>query len=156
MKKHEETANPNNRISNFVINLRIHSMQVKAAGDLDHFGFNSISGTHTAGAGFSVTVTAYDIFDTVKDDFIGSFSLTESNGGTVSPSSVTISSNGQVTITVSVSKTGTGVTLIASSGGKSETSDPFNVNPGALDHFVIGVPSSDSWFKFWKCHYYGL
>jgi hypothetical protein len=108
-------------------------------GALDHFTFSTISNPQTAGVGFSVTVTAYDAYGNVETGFTGSVSLTESNGGTVTPSSVTISSGGQVTTTVSVSKVGTGVTLGAISGGKTGTSGPFDVTSGALDHFVFNT-----------------
>ena len=109
---------------------------------LDHFTFSTISSPQTAGNGFSVTVTAYDASGNVKTDFTGSVSLSESNGGTVSPVSLSIVSGGTVTGSVSVSKIGTGVTLGASGGGKSGTSGSFNVNPGALNHFTISVPGS--------------
>ncbi len=109
---------------------------------LDHFTFSTVSSPQVAGTGFSVTVTAYDASGNVKTDFTGSVSLSESNGGTVSPASLTIVSGGQVTGSVSVSKIGTGVTLGASGGGKSGTSGSFNVNPGALNQFTISVPGS--------------
>ena len=64
----------------------------------------------------------------MKTDWTGFVSLTESNGGSVSPSPLTISSGGQVTSMVTVSLAGTGVTLGASGGGKTATSNSFTVN----------------------------
>ena len=97
------------------------------AGALDHFGFSSISSPQSTGTGFSVTVTAYDSSNNIVTGWAGSVSLTESNGGLVNPSLVTISSGGQVTSTVSVSYSGTSVTLGASGGGKTGTSNSFTV-----------------------------
>ena len=111
-------------------------------GALDHFVFASIDSPQYAGMGFSITVTAFDANNNVKTDWTGSVSLTASNGGSVLPSSLNIASGGAVTGAVSVSKTGTGVTLGASAGGKSGTSGSFNVNPGALDHFGFSSVSS--------------
>ncbi len=92
-------------------------------GVLDHFVFATIDSPQYAGMGFSVTVTAFDANNNVKTDWTGSVSLTASNGGSVLPSSLNIASGGAVTGAVSVSKTGTGVTLGASAGGKSGTSE---------------------------------
>ena len=87
---------------------------------LDHFGFSSISSPQSTGTGFSVTVTAYDSSNNIVTGWTGSVSLTESNGGLVNPSSVTISSGGQVTSTVSVSYSGTSVTLGATQEARLE------------------------------------
>ena len=89
---------------------------------MDHFVFANIDSPQYAGMGFSITITAYDANNNVKTDWTGSVSLTSSNGGSVLPSSLNIASGGTVTGAVSVSKTGTGVTLGASAGGKSGTS----------------------------------
>ena len=100
------------------------------AGALYQFTFNTISGTKTAGTSFSVTITAQDQYGNTVTSYGSSTTLTETGGGaggTVSPSSVTFT-NGVYTGNVSVSKSGTLVTITATYGSTSRASNTFTVN----------------------------
>jgi hypothetical protein len=114
-------------------------------GALNHFVFNTI-GTQTAGKAFSITITAKDAYGNTVKNYAGSTTLTETGGGaggTVSPSSVTFT-NGVYTGTIYVTKSGTGVTITATSGSTSSASNMFTVNPGALSTFVFNTISTQT------------
>jgi flagellin-like protein len=114
-------------------------------GPLDHFVFSAISGTKVAGTAITgITITAVDSASHTVTSYAGTVTLTETDGGaggSVTQSPVTFSSgvwSGSLTVT----KSGTGVTITASGDGKTGKSNTFNVNPGTFDHFGITVPSS--------------
>jgi hypothetical protein len=121
------------------------------AGALYQFVFSTIGGTQTAGASFSVTITAEDQYGNTLTSYDSSTTLTETGGGaggTVSPSPVTFT-NGVYTHTIYVTKSGTGVTITATHGSTSSASNTFTVNPGALYQYVfsnIGTQTSGTAF----------
>jgi hypothetical protein len=100
----------------------------------------------TAGATFTVTVTAKDAFDNTATGYTGTVQLTSSDGAAILPANhpftggeagvhaftgVTLVTAGSSTVTAT--DTGNG-TITGATG-------PITVNPGALDHIVIS-PSS--------------
>ena len=112
-------------------------------GALDHFVFSCINSPQTAGTLFNIMITAEDAFGNPVLNYNGpttsTTTLTETSGGlggTVSPSSVTFI-NGVYNGPVSVTKSGSDVTITATHDGMSSTSSPFTVNAGALHQFVF-------------------
>jgi FlaG/FlaF family flagellin (archaellin) len=104
---------------------------------LDHFEFSTINSPQTAGSAFSVTITAKDQYGDDFSGYSGTNTLSASTGtGTIIPTSITIASGtwaGQVTL----SQAGTGVTLSTDGGGKSGTSNSFNVNAASLPAIYV-------------------
>jgi hypothetical protein len=86
-------------------------------------------GTATAGTPFNVTVTAEDSSGKTVSYYNGPFTLTSSDGQTVSHAAVTLSS-GTVTVPVTLSKTGT-VTLAATIGTLKGTSGKIVISAGS-------------------------
>jgi hypothetical protein len=101
-------------------------LTVNLAG-LDHFVFNTV-GAQTAGASFSLTVTAVDAYGNTVSSYTGTNTLSVSTG-TISPTSTGAFSNGVWTGMVTVTAAGSGVTITATDGSYSGASDPFTVNP---------------------------
>jgi hypothetical protein len=119
-----------------------NSFNVDVSGSLDHFDFNTITSPQTAGAAFTITVTAKDSGGRTVTSYAGTNTLSASTGiGTNTPTSVTFT-GGVWTGSVTITKAQTGVTLTTTGGGKQGTSNSFNVNPGPLDHFTFDPISS--------------
>ena len=112
------------------------------AGALDHFTFATISSPQTAGVAFSVTITAEDAYNNQRTQFNDTVTLTDDTG-TLTPGSVTFSS-GQWTGNATITKAQSDVRITATYGTVSDQSNYFNVNAGSLDHFAIGVISTQS------------
>jgi hypothetical protein len=107
---------------------------------LDHFVFSTI-GTQTVGTGFSITITAKDASENTVTSYTGTNALTVSSG-TISPTGTTAFTAGVWTGSVTLTQTGTGITISTTGGGKSGTSSSFTVSPGVLDHFAFNTISS--------------
>jgi hypothetical protein len=116
-----------------------------SVGTLYQFVFGSITGTKTAGTTFSITITAEDQYGNTITTYNSATALTETGpgaGGTVSPPSVTFTS-GTYSGSVYVTKSGSLVTITATSGSINTASGTFTVNPGALASFTMtGYPTS--------------
>ena len=103
------------------------SLTVNPAG-LDHFVFNAI-GTQTAGSAFGITITAKDLANNTVTSYAGMPSLTFS-AGSITPSSANGTfSNGVWTGTVTVTGSGLSVSITATDGRYTGTSNLFTVNP---------------------------
>ena len=111
-------------------------LTVNPAG-LDHFVFNTV-GTQTAGTAFSITVTAKDAYGNTATGYTGKPSLTYS-AGSISPGTMNAFISGVGTTSVTVTTAGSSVTIKATDGTHSGTSNSFTVNAAtvALDHFVF-------------------
>ncbi|MCG3150312.1 MAG: hypothetical protein PCFJNLEI_03795 [Verrucomicrobiae bacterium] len=109
--------------------------------DLHHFTWAVISGTPTAGAPFSVSVSGRDVVDRVTSNFTGTAGLSAvGDGGTMAlaPLSTTAFVSGTWTGAVVIAVSGTNVRLTANDGaGHTGQSAPFTVAAGPLDHFAI-------------------
>ena len=104
---------------------------------LDHFTLSSIASPQTAGTAFSVTITAEDAYGNRVTGFNGTVNISISSG-TVTPTTSGSFVNGVRTESINVLTAGTGLTLTVDDGsGNTGTSNSFDVNPGALDHFLV-------------------
>ena len=118
-------------------------------GALDHFIFNTISSPQTAGKAFSITITAKDANNNTVTSYTGTNTLTASSG-TISQISTSAFVAGVWTGSVSLSASSSGTTIGTSGSSKSGTSNLFNVNAGALDHFIfsnIGTQTAGTAFS---------
>ncbi len=118
-------------------------------GALDHFLFNTISSPQTAGKAFSITIKGQDANGNTVTSYTGTNSLAASLG-TISPVSTSAFVGGVWTGSVSISASSSGTTISTSGSSKSGTSNLFNINAGALDHFVfnsIGAQTAGTAFS---------
>ncbi len=106
-----------------------------SAGSLDHFVISSVS-TQTAGAPFSITITAKDIEGNTITSFSGPVTISDLTG-TISPQSSGIFSNGVRTETIIITTAKQSDQIIITGNNKNGTSNYFNVNPNSLDHFTF-------------------
>ena len=120
------------------------SIQVNPSG-LDHFGI-SVPGTVTAGSTFgSITVTAYDAYNNVKTDYVGSIYFTSSDSAATLPYNSSSkylfvsSDDGVHTFSGFTLQTGPSQTITVTDGSLSKQSTPITVNAGSLDHFVFNT-----------------
>jgi len=110
-------------------------------GALDHFTFEPIA-TQTAGAQFTINISARDSFDNIVTSFTGTASLSNITTS-ISPTTTTAFTAGVWAGGVTINTSQTNDVITASSAGKQGQSAPFNVIPGSLDHFSfvpIGGP----------------
>jgi hypothetical protein len=121
-----------------------NSFQVSAAA-LDHFlveasGGGAI-GTQTAGAPFSLRITAQDQFNNTATSFVGTTQLTSNaalSGTPVSTPAFTAGVLSSQSVTITSAQGGTTLTATEVGGtGKIGTSAGFTVSPGTLDHFLV-------------------
>ena len=109
-------------------------------GALDHFGWATISSPQIATIPFAVTITAYDAMGNVRTDFVGTATLTASNGG-VTPATTGAFSAGVWTGSIAVDNPGASVTITAQSGAIIGTSNAFVVDPNTITvtfHLIAG------------------
>jgi flagellin-like protein len=100
---------------------------------LDHFTFDTITTPQTSGAAFSITITARDQYGAAFTSYTGTNDLTYS-GGTISPTTTTAFTAGVWTGSVTVTGSGTGVTIGTSAQATPSitgTSNTFNVDAPA-------------------------
>ena len=105
-------------------------------GALDRYIFSTISSPQTAGKAFGITITAKDANSNTVTSYTGTNTLTASLG-TITPISTSAFVGGVWTGSVSLSASSSGTTIGTSGSSKSGTSNSFNVNAGALDHFIF-------------------
>ncbi len=110
------------------------------ASAVDHFVILPI-GNQIAGQPFSITVRAEDAANNLVTSFNGTASLSDQTSS-ISPKTTGSFSAGQWTGSVTITKSRTGNTITVSSAGKTGTSNAFNVDPAALDHFRLSSISS--------------
>ena len=104
-------------------------------GDLDHLTIGTITSPQTAGTGFSVSMTAYDVYGNVDTDFNDTVEM-DWGGGSKTSSSFT---NGELTEPVTITTSGTNITIEIDDGsGHTASSNAFTVNPLNLSAFTIG------------------
>jgi hypothetical protein len=108
---------------------------------VDHFVIDPISSPQTAGLPFSITVTAEDANNNTVTDFNGTVSLSDLTN-TIAPSTSGSFTDGEWTGDVTITESRTSNTLTVTGAGKSSTSNSFDVNPAALDHFEVDLISS--------------
>ncbi len=112
-----------------------------AASDVASFEISSVASPQTAGASFSITITAKDANGNTATSFTGTASLSDSTG-TISPKLTGNFSGGTWTEDVTITQTFSNNQIVVSAVGKSGSSNAFNVNPAALDHFTLDAINS--------------
>jgi S-adenosylmethionine hydrolase len=109
---------------------------------LHHFTITAVPSPQTAGSAFSITVTAVDQYGNTVTGYAGQNTLSDLSG-TISPTSTTSFSGGVWTGSVTITKAYQSDTISTLGSGKSGTTNSFDIQPSALDHFTIsGYPSS--------------
>ncbi len=103
--------------------------QNQAQPALDHFVFDTISGTKTAGTAFSVTIRAIDQFGNAFTSYTATNTLTVSSG-TISPTTTTAFTAGVWTGSVTLYTSGSGITITTTGNSKTGTSGSITVNAG--------------------------
>ena len=86
--------------------------------DVHHFGFTPITATQTTNIPFYVSITAYDIANSVISSFNGGATLSAAGDGgavTISPTATTAFWNGYWSSNVTLTQAGTNVRLTARS-----------------------------------------
>ena len=119
------------------------------SGSLDHFVVSSVDNPQTAGTGFTVTATAYDVCGNVKTNYQGGATVTGTLGTSPAPSNKAPTyglfgnwTGGQANATVTAYKAETGVHVTVADSGKTGNSNNFDVLPGPLDSFTVGPVAS--------------
>ncbi len=109
-------------------------------GALDHFNISTIASPQTAGIAITgITLTAKDAYNNTLTGFTGTVAYSGTAGVTGSSAAFTA---GQLTgVSVTPTVAGSNKTIIITGSGKTGIST-FNVNPGALDHFIISTIAS--------------
>ncbi len=112
------------------------------AASLHHFVLETIT-TQSAGAPFSITITAQDNYSNVATQFIGKVNISDKTN-TISPTASGNFSNGKWTGNVVISQAYSNdvITVINQSGTESGSSNSFDVISSNVDHFVISAISS--------------
>jgi len=103
--------------------------------NIDHFVISPI-GNQVAGQPFNTTIRAEDSNNNLVTSFTGTASLSDLTG-TITPKTTGSFSGGQWTGSVTITTSRNGDTITVASGGKAGTSNTFNIDPAALDHFRV-------------------
>jgi len=117
---------------------------VVSAAALDHLSFTTQPpASVTAGSGFGVVVELRDQFNNVLSSDSGSsvaLALGANPGGDAYAGSSGNDNAGVAAFNgIALLKAASGYTLVASAGGKTGTSNAFDVVPAALDHIVVST-----------------
>lgn len=117
-------------------------------GIIDHFTVTGITASHTAGTATSPVVTAYDINNNVKTDYVGTVHFTSTDGAAVLPVDYTflVGDNGVHTFASGVTLTTAGTRTVTATdtvvGTAAGTQAAITVAPGAADHITYTVQPS--------------
>lgn len=104
--------------------------------DLDHFWFTPIGSPQIAGQSFQIKIVAEDAYDNQVTSFSGTVNLSDDTG-TLTPALSGNFSNGEWQDNVTITASGTDVSITASGSGKTGSSNGFNVNAGSLNMFTL-------------------
>ncbi|MDZ7377130.1 MAG: hypothetical protein ONB13_10960, partial [candidate division KSB1 bacterium] len=110
------------------------------ASAVDHFVISTI-GNQIAGQPFSITIRAEDAANNLVTSFNGTASISDLTSS-ITPKTTGSFTGGQWSGSVTITKSRAGNTITASSAGKTGTSNAFNVDPAALDHFRLSSITS--------------
>src|SRR5204862_6469023 len=101
-------------------------------------------GTQTAGTPFSLSVTAQDLNNNTVTSFTGTVDISI-DSGSVTPTTSSAFVAGVRTESVTVTQSGSRtITVTRTGGSETGSSGAFTVNPGALDHFLVGNPGTQT------------
>ena len=108
---------------------------------LDHFTFNNVNSPQVAGTGFSITITAQDVYGNTVTSYTTAGTLSDLSGA-ISPTASGAFVSGVRTVTVTITKAYSGDTISISASSKSGTSNAFTVNPGTGNFGYTTIGSS--------------
>ncbi len=103
---------------------------------LDHFVFETIGSPQVAGAAFSITIIASDVFDNTVLDY-NNQAILHDNTGTLTPTTTGNFTDGVWSGSVQITKTQADVQIFVDDNGKIGSSNKFNIESAALYHFDI-------------------
>jgi hypothetical protein len=101
------------------------------------FSISAVSSPQTVGVGFSVTITAEDVYGNTATSYVGTPSLSDISG-TISPTVTSAFVGGVWSGTVTVTLAGSD-SITAADGAITGTSNLFMVNPGFAVRFVFAT-----------------
>jgi DNA-binding beta-propeller fold protein YncE len=107
---------------------------------IDHFTVTSITDPVVAGTASSPVVTAYDAYDNVKTDYIGTIVFSSDDTQSILPSSYTFQSAGYGTHTFTdgvILKTVGEKYVRVADGPRFGQQSEITITPAALDHFTV-------------------
>lgn len=118
-------------------------------GALDHFTFDTIPSPQTAGTSFTIKIYAKDSLNNTIPNFTDQVNLSVSDG-TINPIITGYFSGGTWIGSVTLTKAGTNIKIIAEKNGKTGESNVITVLPGPVNRFEfstigpqsVGVPFS--------------
>ncbi len=129
--------------SNATITPTISEMRLTYRHLLDHF-FVTAAATATAGASFTVTITAKDAGNATMTWWTGTVAIDARlmdgitpGGGTLGTTSIAITAGGSTTLSTETYTKAETIRIRASFGSASGLSGPVVVSPGALDHILV-------------------
>ncbi len=129
--------------SNATITPTISEMRLSYRHLLDHF-FVTASASATAGASFTVTITAKDAGNSTMTWWTGTVAIdarlsdgVTPGGGTLGTTSITITAGGSTTLSTETYTKAETIRIRASFGSASGLSGLVVVAPGALDHLLV-------------------
>lgn len=102
-------------------------------------------GTQTAGAPFTIRITARDASGNVATDFNGVADITSNRAGSAGLTTTAAFTAGVLAShSVTLTQAGTGATLTATSGSQTGTSAAFTINAAGLQHLVVEAQGGGS------------
>jgi len=105
-------------------------------GPLDRFVFGPVTSPQTAGAQFSISITAVDLYSNILTAYADSVTLSDPFN-TIMPKKIGGFINGAWSDNVAVTKADANTTILANASGKSGASALFEVMHAALNQFQI-------------------
>ena len=101
------------------------------AGPATAYEFDTVSSPQTAGQPFTISLTALDDQGNIAVSYGETVTFSASQG-TITPASAEFT-NGTVSLNASIDQAGSGITITATDGAISETSNAFDVQTGGVD-----------------------
>ncbi len=113
-----------------------NAFDVQAA-SLDHFAFDAINNNQEAGASFSITIYAHDLYENVVTSFNDDVVLSD-NTGTINPNSLTMTNGvGSGNVQIFQASQNDRISAEHSASGKTGNSNVFSVLPSAVHKIII-------------------
>ena len=120
---------------------------VFAIAAIDHYSVTTITSPKTAGAAFSVTIQAQDVYDNdittgadAAETINISFGLADA--GATPTTTTTAAGTATVSMTMSVAQSGQSITFTGATSGKTGTSNTFTVNPAPASPTPTPTPTT--------------
>ncbi|MBC7194322.1 MAG: hypothetical protein H5U37_01495, partial [Caldisericia bacterium] len=107
-------------------------------GALDHFTFDTISSHQIAGTSFTIKIYAKDSLNYTIPNFTDQVNLSVSDG-TINPSITGYFNNGVWIGSVTLTKAGTNIKIIAEKNGKTGESNTITVLPAQVNNFTFST-----------------